>query len=225
LRQAFGREVMRIQWLGQASFQITTSDGVAIRTDPYDSSLGFRLSSLPADVVTVSHDHFDHAAVDTVPGDPVVLRRAGEREVKGVTFLGVESFHDDNQGLDRGTNIIFVIEAEGVRVCHLGDLGHTLTQQQVEAIGHVDVLMVPVGGVYTVDAAGATSVMAQLSPRITIPMHYRVNGLSLAIGGVGKFLRGKPNVHTHVALEVTGDSMPAETQVVVLTLAARVEGS
>ena len=216
---------MRIQWLGQASFQITTTDGIAIRTDPYDSSLGFKLSSLPADIVTVSHDHFDHAAIDTVPGDPVVVRRAGEREVKGITFQGVESFHDDNQGLDRGPNIIFVFEADGVRVCHLGDLGHPLTKEQVQAIGRVDVLMVPVGGVYTVDATEATSVMAQLAPRITIPMHYRVNGLSLPIEGVGKFLRGRPSVHTHVVLEVTGDSMPTEAQVVVLTLAVRVEGS
>ncbi len=215
---------MKIQWLGQASFHITTSDGVAIRTDPYDSSLGFELSPLPADIVTVSHGHFDHAAVDTVPGDPVVVQSPGEHEVKGISFLGLESYHDDNRGLDRGANIIFVFEADGVRVCHLGDLGHELSEEQLRAIGRADVLLVPVGGTYTLDAAGATSVMEQLAPRVTIPMHYQVNGLSLSVEGVGAFLRGKPEVHTHVSLQVTGDSLPDKHQVVVLTLSARVNG-
>jgi len=216
---------MKIQWLGQASFHITTSNGVAIRTDPYDSSLGFQVSSLPADIVTVSHGHFDHAAVDTVPGEPVVVESPGEHEVKGIRLLGVESYHDANRGLDRGTNTIFVFEADGVRVCHLGDLGHQLTEDQVRAIGRVDVLLAPVGGTYTLDADGATSVMEQLAPRVTIPMHYRVNGLSLAIQGVGAFLRGKSEVHTHASLQVTADSLPPEPQAVVLTLSAHVNRS
>ncbi len=217
-----GRRPVKIQWLGQASFHIATSDGVAIRTDPYDSSLGFELSPLPADIVTVSHGHFDHAAVDTVPGEPVVVQSPGEHEVKGISFLGLESYHDDNRGLDRGANTIFVFETDGVRVCHLGDLGHELDAEQVRAIGRADVLLVPVGGTYTLDAAGATSVMEQLAPRVTIPMHYQVNGLSLSVEGVGAFLRGKPEIHTHVSLQVTGDSLPNEQQVVVLTLSARV---
>lgn len=216
---------MKIQWLGQASFHIVTSEGLAIRTDPYDASLGFELSPLPADVVTVSHDHFDHAAVDTVPGEPVVVRGPGEHTVKGITFRGVASYHDDSRGLERGANTIFVFTADGVTVCHLGDLGHLLSEEQLRAIGPVDVLMVPVGGTYTLDAAGADAVVGQLRPLITVPMHYRVNGLSLPIAGLGGFLKGKSNVHTHASLEVTGENLPSEPEVVVLSLSVRASGS
>lgn len=216
---------MKIRWLGQASFHIVTSDGTAIRTDPYDSSLGFELSPLPADVVTVSHEHFDHAAVETVPGEPVVVRGAGEHSVKGITVRGVAAYHDTNRGLDRGTNTIFVFTVDGVTLCHLGDLGHPLEPEHLRALGRVDVLMVPVGGTYTLDAAGADTVVGQLRPRLTIPMHYRVNGLSLSIAGLSGFLRGKPNVHTHASLEVTGETLPAEPEVVVLTRSAPVSGS
>ena len=213
---------MKILWLGQSSFHITTAEGVAIRTDPYDSSLGFRLSPLRADVVTVSHEHFDHDAVDTVAGDPVVVRGAGEHTVRGISFLGVRSYHDSRQGLERGENVIFLFAAEGVRVCHLGDLGHLLSEEQVKAIGRVDVLLVPVGGTYTLDAAEAGAVVGQLQPCITIPMHYGINGLAIPLDSLSRFLAGKKNVHTHASLEVTGDSLPPEPLVVVLTLAAPV---
>jgi len=215
---------MKMRWLGQASFHITSGDGLAIRTDPYDSSLGFELSPLPADIVTVSHDHFAHAAVDTVPGGPAEVQRPGEREVAGVRFLGVESFHDDAQGLDRGTNTIFVFTVDGVRICHLGDLGHLLTEEQLGAIGAVDLLCVPVGGIYTLDARGASQVMGQLSPRITVPMQYKGNGLQLPIEGLRKFLRGKSNVRTHATLEVRGESLPNKPVVVVMTLSVPMSG-
>ena len=215
---------MKMQWLGQASFHIVTDDGVAIRTDPYDSSLGFELSALPADIVTISHEHYDHAAFDTVPGDPVLVRGPGEHQVRGITFRGLESFHDDRGGLERGTNTIFTFSADGVVICHLGDLGQLLTSEQIRSIGPVDVLCVPVGGTYTLGAAGATAVMDQLGPRLTVPMHYRVNGLRLPIDGVSPFLRGKANVHTHVALDLARDSLPREPAVVVLTLAVPLSG-
>jgi L-ascorbate metabolism protein UlaG (beta-lactamase superfamily) len=210
---------MKILWLGQSSFHVTTAQGVAIRTDPYDSSLGFRLSPLRADVVTVSHEHFDHGAIDTVAGDPFVVRGTGEHTVRGISFFGLRSYHDARQGLERGENIIFLFAADGVRVCHLGDLGHLLSEPQVQAIGRVDVLLVPVGGTYTLDAGGAAAVMGQLQPRITIPMHYGINGLAIPLDGLAKFLRGKTNVRTHASLEVTGDSLPPEPLIVVLTLA------
>lgn len=210
---------MKILWLGQSSFHITTVKGVAIRTDPYDSSLGFRLSPLRADVVTVSHQHFDHGAVDTVVGEPFVVRGVGEHTVRGISFLGLRSYHDARQGLERGENIIFLFTVDGVRVCHLGDLGHLLNPPQVQAIGRVDVLLLPVGGTYTLDAEGAAAVMGQLQPRVTIPMHYGINGLAIPLDGLAKFLHGKSNVCTHASLELTADSLPVEPQIVVLTLA------
>jgi len=209
---------MKILWLGQSAFYITTAQGVAIRTDPYDSSLGFRLSPLRADIVTVSHGHFDHGAVDTVPGEPVAVREVGEHTVRGISFFGLRSYHDSRQGLERGENIIFLFAVDGVRVCPLGGLGPLLDEPQVQTIGRVDMLLLPVGGTYTLGAEAAAKVMEQLQPRITIPMHYGVNGLAIPLDGVAKFLRGKTNVRTHASLEVTGDSLPPEPLIVVLTL-------
>jgi len=153
-----------------------------------------------------------------VAGEPLAVRGAGERTVRGISFFGLRSYHDARQGLERGENIIFLFAADGVRVCHLGDLGHLLSEPQVQAIGRVDVLLLPVGGTYTLGAEAAATVMEQLQPRITIPMHYGVNGLAIPLDGVAKFLRGKTNVRTHASLEVTGDSLPPEPLIVVLTL-------
>lgn len=209
---------MKVKWLGQACFSIVADDGTRIRTDPFDASLGFPISSEPADIVTVSHDHFDHAAVDTVPGNPTVIQKPGTHQVRGITFLGMSSFHDTSRGLDRGKNLIFCFEVDGVRLCHLGDLGHMLGDEQVEQIGKVGVLFIPVGGTYTIDAGGATEVVKRLAPRITVPMHYKTGPLTLPIDRLDRFLEGKPNVETLKELEVNAESLLPVKKVVVLTL-------
>jgi len=207
---------MKIRWLGQASFSITTSDGRTVRTDPFDESLGLPIDKEEADVVTVSHGHFDHNAVHLVPGKHEVVDKPGTHTAAGIAFTGVATYHDESKGAKRGENVIFCFEADGVRVCHAGDLGHVLSPEQAGALGKVDVLLIPVGGTYTVDAAGAGEVVEQLSPRVVVPMHYKLPGMSLPIADVEGFLAGKSNVRRADVLEVTGETLPAQPQIVVL---------
>ncbi|TES84237.1 MAG: MBL fold metallo-hydrolase [Dehalococcoidia bacterium] len=187
---------MKIKCLGHAAFVIASDSGVKIITDPYTTSpeLTYGEIKATADIVTVSHDHLDHCNVAAVGGDPQVLRRAEVSTARGIKFKGVISYHDDEGGRMRGNNIIFCFEVDGVRVCHLGDLGHLLDDKQKAEIGRVDILLVPVGGYYTINAKTATEVCDQLKPGVIIPMHYRTNKGLPSIAGVDEFLRGKAKV-------------------------------
>jgi len=187
---------MQIKYLGHAAFVITSDSGVKIITDPYATSPELTYGEITgvADVVTVSHDHFDHCNVAAVGGDPQVMRRAEVSTAKGINFKGIVSYHDDEGGRMRGNNITFCFEVDGVKVCHLGDLGHLLDDKQKAEIGRVDILLIPVGGYYTIDAKTATEVCDQLKPRVIIPMHYRTDKSFSNIAGVEDFLRGKARV-------------------------------
>jgi len=179
---------MKIKWLGHACFLITSISGVKILTDPFDDTVGYRLPEEEADIVLTSHNHFDHNNIDVVKGSFTHINEPGKTTVKGIQITGVSTYHDENKGSKRGKNIVFKMDIDGVRVCHCGDLGHVLTEEQVKEIGDVDVLLVPVGGTFTVDAAGAMQVVKQLKPAVTIPMHYKTEDLSFNIDGVDKFL-------------------------------------
>ncbi|MEW6274559.1 MAG: MBL fold metallo-hydrolase [Bacillota bacterium] len=207
---------MKISWLGHACFLIETTK--KILTDPFDRQLGYPAPKASADLVTVSHQHFDHNAVQTIPGKPQIVQSAGEHSVTGVKITGIRTFHDQNRGAQRGENIIFVIEAEGIRVCHLGDLGHTLDRSTRAKIGKVDVLLVPVGGYYTINAAEAKEVVEQLNPGYAVPMHYKTKYLTLPIAPVDDFLKFYPGYKKETALEVQAGKMPEKTQVVLLEL-------
>jgi len=177
---------MNISWYGHSCFKIQTkpkrgSEEVIIFTDPFDKSVGLRPPQGQADVVTVSHSHSDHNNTSPLKGDFFEVDAPGEYSIKNVHVEGFDSFHDNSKGSERGRNTIFVIESEDLRICHLGDLGHLLSESQVEAIGEIDVLMIPVGGVYTIDAKQAEKVVGQLEPKIIIPMHYKVKGLKIGI--------------------------------------------
>jgi L-ascorbate metabolism protein UlaG (beta-lactamase superfamily) len=209
---------MLIRWLGHACFLVVTEGGKRIVTDPFDGLAGYPPPAVPADIVTVSHQHFDHNAVHVVPGNPEVVRETGEYVFDGVKITGHPSYHDRKRGSQRGANIIFVIEAEGLRVCHLGDLGHRLEDDQVKALGKVDVLMVPVGGYFTIDAADAAAVVEQLAPPYVLPMHYKTPGMDLPIEPPDRFLRNYPDCREQEALEVKAGDLPAATQVVRLAL-------
>jgi L-ascorbate metabolism protein UlaG (beta-lactamase superfamily) len=183
---------VKVKWLGHSAFLLTASDGTRVITDPYvsgsyDGDIQYGPIRETADAVTVSHHHQDHDGVSGLPGKPKAIEGKGSFTVGSVSVTGVETFHDENQGARRGRNTVFVLETEGLRVCHCGDLGHILTPEQGAAIGRVDVLLVPIGGTFTVDAAGARKIAAQLAARVIIPMHYKTDKLGFAIDGADKF--------------------------------------
>lgn len=214
---------MKIKYLGHSSFLITSNKGTRILTDPYDpdkyeGELLFAKITEQVDIVTVSHGHRDHGEFVYLPGAPVVIKGNGLLGADDVRFLGVETFHDEVHGEKRGKNTVIVMETEGIRIAHLGDLGHILTSDQAAEIGAVDVALVPVGGYYTIDAEQASKVADQLGAKIVIPMHYRSDKCLFSIAGVDEFLQGKTNVtRAGVSeIEVNKDTLPKCRQIVVL---------
>lgn len=212
---------MKIQWLGHACFLITFANGRTLMTDPFDPKVGYPQPDFSADIVTVSHQHFDHNAVNSIPGEPNVVQQEGRYSFDGVTITGIPSFHDSSKGSRRGKNIIFVVDAEGLRVCHLGDLGHVLEKEQVEQIGVVDVLLIPVGGYYTIGAGEAFQVVEQLKPNYVVPMHYKTGYIDFPISTAEEFLSRFPGYLTVQELEVTKDTLPVSAQVVLIELRKR----
>lgn len=167
---------MIIRCIGHAKFLIELENGMRIVTDPYDATCGYPVTQTRADVVLVSHGHHDHNAVETISGAARIIREAGEYDLgDGVSVRAIEADHDDAGGAKRGKTLLFCIEAEGLRVMHLGDLGHVLTQAQLNALGRADVLMIPVGGYYTIDAPTAAKVAELLHARVVLPMHYKTS--------------------------------------------------
>jgi len=214
---------VKIKYLGHAAFLITTADGRKIVTDPYEpggfgGAIGYGALEEAADFVTVSHEHADHNYVEMVPGNPTVISRAAEERHNGILFRALRTHHDASRGAERGANVVRVIEADGISVCHLGGLGHTLSPEDATALGALDILLVPVGGTFTVDAKGATAVVNRLRPCIAIPMHYRTPKVTLDIAPVDGFLAGKPRVRRIEGSEIDLDkgSLPEPTEIVVL---------
>lgn len=167
---------MRLKWCGHACFRLTAQNRFTIVADPYEESVGYRLPPLTAQLVTLSHGHYDHNYAAGVAGHPRVVSAPGpvpaEALAPGVSVYGVPAFHDQERGRRRGGNLLFVYEFDGIRVAHLGDLGHALSQQQLDALGQLDVLLVPVGGYYTIGPEEAAAACNQIRPRLVFPMHY-----------------------------------------------------
>jgi L-ascorbate metabolism protein UlaG (beta-lactamase superfamily) len=211
---------MKVKWLGHASFLITSDKGTRIITDPYNVGSGLSYGEIKesADVVTVSHEHGDHNNVAAVKGNPQVVKGAGAKEAKGIKFKGVATFHDEAQGAQRGPNTIFCFEVDGMKVCHLGDLGHALGDKEVAAIGKVDILLTPVGGFFTIDPKVATAVSGKLAPKVIIPMHFKNDKCAYPLCVGDEFTKGKSGVTQANASEVEfkAGKLPAATQIVVL---------
>jgi L-ascorbate metabolism protein UlaG (beta-lactamase superfamily) len=209
---------MELTWYGHSCFRLRERGGPTIITDPYDDSIGYTLPRLRADIVTVSHDHGDHNHIRGLRGDPKVLASPGEYEVRDIFITGIPTFHDSKQGKERGRNVVFTFDFDGLCVCHLGDLGHMLDQSQAEALGNVDVLLIPVGGVYTIAAAAAAEVVSLLEPRVVVPMHYKTKDLSMRLGTARAFLKemGAEDAVPHESLNVTRSNLPEETEVALL---------
>ncbi len=208
---------MKIQWLGHSCFTITLLDGRIILTDPHEN-IGYPSLNTRADIITVSHQHSDHNAVKAVAGSPEVVEDAGIHELGEVKITGIPSYHDGKKGGQRGPNLIFLIEAEGLRVCHLGDLGHELDGVLVEKIGPVDVLMVPIGGFYTIDSEQAAKVVDRIGPNYILPMHYKTDYITFPISEPDQFLSGYSGYLKKTELEVSRDSLPTAPQAVLLSI-------
>jgi len=211
---------VKIKWLGHACFLVTSAGGLKVITDPYAVGGGINYSPIKdtADVVVVSHDHSDHNNVAAVQGKPEVIKGAGTKTAKGIQFKGIATSHDTSQGTQRGSNTVFCFTIDDLKLCHLGDLGHALTQAQVTEIGAVDILFVPVGGFFTIDATSANQVCDQLKPKAVIPMHFKTPKCGYAIAGVEDFLRGKKNVRKTMASEVEFQrgKLPIAMEIVLL---------
>lgn len=213
---------MEIIWLGHSCFRLRGKN-VTIITDPYEDSVGYKLGRVTADIVTISHDHYDHNNLAAVNDSPKVINGPGEYEIGGIFITGIQTWHDAEGGSKRGRNTAYVVEMDDLVLCHLGDLGHVLTTEQAEAMSNVDVLMIPVGGTFTISAAQAAEVISLIEPRLVIPMHYQTEALKMEIDPLERFTRamGLKEIPSQPKLSVTKSSLPDETQVAVLDYKAR----
>jgi len=213
---------MKVRWLGHACFLLSDAAGTRVMTDPYATG-AFGLAYAPpaeeADIVTVSHEHPDHNNVAAVKGSPEIVRGPGVHKVKGIEIKGVPTSHDQSSGAERGSNTVFCFTLDGVRVCHLGDLGHELSDKTLAEIGPVDVVFMPIGGNFTIDSATANRVVDQIQPKIAIPMHFRTERASdFPVSNSEAFQKMRQRVRVLNASEVEmgKDALPAETETIVL---------
>jgi L-ascorbate metabolism protein UlaG (beta-lactamase superfamily) len=211
---------MEITWYGRACFRLKGKEATAI-TDPCPPATGFVAGKHDVDLLTISHAHPDHSYTRSISAG-LTLTRPGEYEFHDLLVTGVRTYHDGSRGTERGENMIFAVEVDGVHICHLGDLGHLLTEEQVAELGPIDVLLVPVGGTTTVTPAEATEVVSQLSPKLVIPMHFAIDGASGDLMSADTFLHemSVEPIRQPKAV-VTPSSLPDETQVVLLEARGR----
>ncbi len=214
---------MKVKWYGHSAFKLTTDKGVRVIIDPYESGFGnggltYGKITDEADLVLTSHEHGDHNHVDDIKGTFTRIDKEGSHNVAGVKVTAIPCFHDASKGKDRGKNLIFEIEAEGLKVVHVGDLGHALDQDILTKLGTVDLLLLPVGGFYTIDAKEATDVMNAIKPKFTIPMHYKTEKCAFPITTIDEFTKGKKSIKKMDATElnVTRELLPKEPEIVIL---------
>jgi L-ascorbate metabolism protein UlaG (beta-lactamase superfamily) len=209
---------MEITWFGYSCFRLKGKN-TSLITDPFPPGLGYSLEKQSARIVTVSHNHPNHSFSQAIAGEPKVVYRPGEYEIGGVLVIGISTFHDAENGTVLGSNNVYAIEVDDVNICHLGDLGHPLSSKQIEELGNVDVLLVPVGGGSTISASQAAAMVRIIEPKIVIPMHYKTLTLTKPLDGVDKFLKemGLTEIASLPKLTVTRASLPLATQVTVLS--------
>jgi L-ascorbate metabolism protein UlaG (beta-lactamase superfamily) len=214
---------MKIKWYGHSAFMVTSDQGVKIITDPYESgAYGGQLSygkiKDQADIVLTSHDHADHNDTKSLPGSPEIVKGSGSKTVKGISIKGISTYHDPSKGSERGANTIFTFTIDGIKICHLGDLGHILSEKELAEIGSVDILFIPVGGYFTIDAKEATRAAEQIKPKVLIPMHFKTEKCGFPITPVEDFLKGKSNAKRPKVSEVAFEkkTLPQQMEILVL---------
>ncbi len=214
---------MKIKWYGHAAFLITSDQGTKIITDPYEpGAFGGQLSygkiEDQVDIVLTSHDHADHNYTQDLPGTPQVVKGSGSKTIKGISMKGISTYHDPSKGSERGPNTIFTLKVDNIQLCHLGDLGHLLSDKELAEVGPVEILLIPVGGFFTIDPKEATRVAEQIKPKILIPMHFKTQKCGFPIAPVEDFLKGKTNTKQLKASEASFDkaTLPQQMEIVVL---------
>ena len=212
--------MLQIRWHGHACFEITND--LTLVTDPHDGkSIGIPAPNVQGDIILVSHDHYDHNSVKSVEkeGSRVVMD-GRKRTISNIEIYGVDSFHDEEKGAKRGTNIMYKFKVDGIKFCHLGDLGHEIDDDTTEKIGDVDILFVPIGGTFTVDDTSAWKVINKIKPKIIVPMHYKIGGLSLPIAGLDPFLAQSKQKVMHVGneIDIEKEDLPSEPEIWTFTL-------
>lgn len=211
---------MIITWQGHSCFKIQDKigpDGLTVVTDPFSKEVGLKVPNFEADIVTISHDHHDHNNSSALRGQPFIIDSAGEYDVKGVMVEGIASYHDDKEGKERGNNIIYRIEMDDISIVHLGDLGQVLDNAQLERLAGTDILLIPVGGKYTLDAKKAVEVISQIEPRLVIPMHYKTKDSKIDVEGVDKFVKELGVAPTYEEkLKISKKELPSEDMELVI---------
>lgn len=209
---------MKIEYLGHSCFKLTESTGTSVICDPYDEAVGYDLPEMSADAVTVSHHHYDHDAVKSVKGSPVIIDKECSYDLPGVEINAIKSFHDGEEGKLRGGNLIFKFRMDGIDVCHLGDLGEECSSALIDELLPVNVLLIPVGGTYTIDAEMAKEYVDRIMPEVVIPMHYRDKGCKLDIDKVDAFLNLFDDVEEaeESSIELMRNDLKDDTKIVVL---------
>lgn len=208
---------MEITWLGHSCFRIKGKEAVVI-TDPCHPSLGYSLGKLQADIVTLSHFHPGHCYTETITSEFKEIKGPGEYELKGTFITGIATFHDADRGKKLGKNTVYLLEMDGMTLCHLGDIGHLPTSELMEAIGDIEVLFLPVGGVSTIGGSTAAEIVRHLTPKTVIPMHYKTPALVRDLEPVDKFLKelGIKEMVTQPKLLINRSTLPVNTQVTIL---------
>ncbi|MBN1662836.1 MAG: MBL fold metallo-hydrolase [Deltaproteobacteria bacterium] len=218
---------MKVKFLGHAAFKVTTDKGTRIIFDPYESgsyggAIGYGKITEEADIVITSHDHGDHNYTKDIKGNFQHIKEEGAFEVKDVKLTEIPTFHDASGGKERGGNLISVLSADGMTLAHMGDIGHDLNSATLKKIGKVDVMLIPIGGFFTVDADAASKIIDAIGPKITIPMHYKTDKCAFPIGTVDDFIKGRNNVilkDKESEIEIKKDTLPSAPEIVVLKCA------
>ena len=212
--------MLQIRWHGHACFEITND--LTLVTDPHDGkSIGIHAPNVTGDIILISHDHYDHNSAKSVEKDGSKIVTDGrKRTISNIDIYGVDSFHDEERGAKRGSNIMYKFTVDDIKFCHLGDLGHDIDDETVEKIGDVDILFVPIGGTFTVDDKQAWNVINKIKPKIVVPMHYKIGGLSLPIAGIDQFLAQAKQKVIHVGneIDIEKEDLPAEPEIWTFTL-------
>ncbi|MHB8841570.1 MAG: MBL fold metallo-hydrolase [Candidatus Aquicultor sp.] len=208
---------VKVSWFGHAMFLIESSSGIRIITDPVDAETGYTPPEVAADIITLSHHHHDHNNVAAVGGSPRVIDAIAEFHINDIFIEGISSYHDEVVGEKRGRNTIYKFIIDGLSLAHMGDYGQAMTGEQVKALKGVDVLFIPVGGVYTIDHKQAAAVVKALKPKVAIPMHYKTGACTIKVEGVEPFVREMPAVkHVGSTVSLSASTLPSEPEVWVM---------